>query len=155
MTEDRVKFQTLSDSAIRAQIEIRSTQERVYAAWTQAEVLSQWFSPRPQVGVEVNHLDCVVGGKYDFAMVFEDGDKAQMSREYRELDPPKRLVFTWRWIDEARLSDETLVTVELEPSPQGTLLSLTHERFLTTEARDNHQGGWNLVLGRLGTCLDQ
>lgn len=153
MTDELVKFQTMGDSALKAEIEIKATPEKVYAAWTKAEQLPKWFGPRTGGSLQVDHFDCSVGGRYDVTMLFADGDRVQIVGKYQELDPPKKLVFTWQWTDSPTTSNETLVTVDLVPTAIGTHLTLTHERFLSAEARSQHQQGWGPLLERLASIL--
>jgi uncharacterized protein YndB with AHSA1/START domain len=65
---------------------------------------------------------------------------------YREVVPPKRLVYTWSWETEGP-PHETLVTIELEPRDGGTDLTLRHQGFESDDSRDQHAGGW-------GGCFD-
>ena len=153
MIEERVTFSNPSDTVLRAMIEIKTTPERVYEAWTRPDVLPKWFGPRSGGHLQVDRFEPTVGGGYDVTMVFADGDRAQMIGEYRELDPPKRIVMTWQWTEDAAPSAETLVTVDLAPSETGTHLTLTHERFPTTADRDQHQQGWGPLLDRLAVLL--
>lgn len=44
---------------------------------------------------------------------------------------------TWTWQSEPE--EESLLTVTLRPSNDGTELQLTHERFPNVEERDSHQ----------------
>jgi len=66
---------------------------------------------------------------------------------YREISPPERLVYTWRW--ESLESLETLVTVEFEDLGQETGLLLRHERFVDAAHRNSHLDGWNGCLQNL------
>ena len=69
---------------------------------------------------------------------------------YREIDPPRKLVFTWQWEGgEGPKEGETLVTIELEERGDSTELVLIHERFATAESRDGHEQGWASALNRL------
>jgi len=155
MINERVQCQNLSDSAMRAEIDIKAAPHKVYAAWTQPEQFVKWFGPRTSGSVEVGHFDCTVGGSYDVTMVFDDGDRVQLFGAYQELDPPKKIVLTWQWKNSPTSSNETLVTVDLMPSDLGTRLTLTHERFLTPEARDSHHQGWEPILVRLASILSE
>jgi uncharacterized protein YndB with AHSA1/START domain len=120
--------------------------ERVWRALTDADALAAWLWPdRFATKAEV---DLRVGGRYRF-----DGTASGMAvtGEYVAVEPPYRVVFTWRWDGEP---DETLVTVELRPAgPGGTELVLTHERFADAAQRDNHATGWADCLDRLPTWL--
>lgn len=153
MTDGLVKFQTLSDSTLKAEIELKALPEKVYAAWTRPELLPKWFGPRTGGSLQIDHFDCSVGGRYDVTMIFADGDRVQLVGKYQELDPPKKIVFTWQWSDGPKSSNETLVTVDLAPSEVGTHLTLTHERFLSAEARNDHREGWEPLLCRLASIL--
>jgi uncharacterized protein YndB with AHSA1/START domain len=154
MTDELVRFEELSDSALRAQIELKAPPEKVYAMWTKPELLQKWFGPRSGGSLEVDLFDCSEGGGYDLTMVFDDGDRVQLLGRYLELDPPKKIVFTWQWSESQTSSNETLVTVHLLPSDVGTNLTLTHERFTTAEARSNHRQGWGPILVRLASVIN-
>jgi hypothetical protein len=41
------------------------------------------------------------------------------------------------------------VTVDIKPDGDGSLLTLTHERFFDEEARDRHQSGWTGALDKM------
>lgn len=154
MNDDRVKFRDLGESALQAEVEIKVSPDKVYAAWTEQEQFVKWFGPRVDGKLEVDQFDCSEGGHYDVTMVFADGDRVQLVGNFQELVPPKKIVFTWQWKEAAaEISGPTLVTVDIAPSQTGTLLTLTHERFVTVEARNNHQSGWGPLLARLATIL--
>lgn len=153
MTAALVTFQNLSESAIKVEIDIKAAPDKVYAAWTLPELLPKWFGPKAGGNLQIDHFDCTVGGRYDVTMVFADGDKVQIVGTYQELDPPKKIVFTWQWTDGPITSNDTLVTVELAASEVGTHLTLTHERFASAEARNDHSEGWEPILSRLASSL--
>jgi uncharacterized protein YndB with AHSA1/START domain len=74
--------------------------------------------------------------------------------EFVEVDPPRRLVFTWGW--ESGGGDPGLVppgssTVEIDlvPDGSGTLLRLVHRNLPTEESAGAHGVGWTHYLGRL------
>ena len=45
------------------------------------------------------------------------------------------------------------MTVSLKPDGDGTLLTLTHEHFFDSDARDGHERGWNGALDGLQNVL--
>jgi uncharacterized protein YndB with AHSA1/START domain len=67
-----------------------------------------------------------------------------------EVEPARRLVFTWGWEVESLgvPPGSTVVEIELEPDGDGTLLRLTH-RGLPPTAVDAHREGWEHYTGRL------
>lgn len=113
--------------------------ERVWAALTRAEALTEWFWPS-RLGAKVS-VDLCEGGSYRI----EAADMA-VSGEYREISEPTRLVFTWRWDGEA---DESPVTIELAGRDGKTELVLRHDRLADAHTSDQHTQGWNDCLDRL------
>jgi uncharacterized protein YndB with AHSA1/START domain len=119
--------------------------ERVWRAMTDPVALAAWFWPQ-RFGPTAE-VDLRVGGRYRI-----DGPGAGMavSGEYVTVEPPHKLVFTWAWDGEP---GETLVTVDLTPTADGTELSLRHERFADDVASGQHAQGWYDCLDRLPEWL--
>lgn len=124
--------------------------EAVFRAWTDPKALSRWFAPSPDAKVVVPECDVRPGGKYRIEMHMGP-DTHIVAGTYKEVAPHTKLVFTWAWANAP--AEETLVTVALKPHGKGTELTLTHERFATAEARDEHNKGWTGCLERLGAAL--
>ena len=73
--------------------------------------------------------DARVGGRYRIVMRAPDGEEHDVERDvYREVVPNEKLVFTWAW--QSTPERESLVTVELKPDGDGTLLTLTARAIL-------------------------
>ena len=71
--------------------------ELVWRAWTESADAAEWWHPR---GIEIKAgsvaVDARPGGRYAYTMVNPaDGMEYPTVGVYREVDPPKRLVFTW------------------------------------------------------------
>lgn len=74
--------------------------------------------------------------------------------EVVEIDPPRRLAYTWGWeqgSDEALLvpPGSTTVVFELEPDGEGTLLRFAHRDLPTSDSVARHTHGWEHYLPRL------
>jgi len=96
--------------------------------------------------------DARVGGRYRILVRGRsDGEDHDVSGTFREVVPNRKLVFTWAW--RSTPERESLVTVELAPTDEGTLLTLTHEQFFDEPARDRHHAGWGRILDRLDETL--
>src|SRR5204863_5516305 len=128
---------------------IKAPRDRVYAAWTDLAQLKQWFGPE---NVQTRELaaDVRVGGRYRWDLVNSEGEKMTCRGEYRELQPDKKIVFTWQWEDDEDWENRTsIVTVELDDADGGTELRLVHEQLPNEESRDGHTQGWNSALDKL------
>jgi uncharacterized protein YndB with AHSA1/START domain len=122
--------------------------ERVFAAWLEPATLARWLSPFADAEATV---DSRVGGAFRVVMR-GSGREIEHTGEYREIDPPRRLVFTWS--SPYTGSTPSLVTVELRAVPPGdrTELTLTHRRLPAGEV-ENHRAGWGAILGHLAAHL--
>lgn len=125
---------------------LSASPERVFRAWTDPEELILWLSPSPEGSAEV---DLRVGGRFRIVMS-GGGREIEHTGEYRELEIPHRLVFTWA----SEFTDgESVVTVELHPSAGGkTRLVLSHELLPASHVK-SHEQGWGTFLDALNTRL--
>ena len=132
---------------------INASRDRVYAAWTDQEQLRQWFGPE---NVKTRDLiaDVRVGGQFHWDCTDPEGKEVTIAGEYRELQPGKKIAFTWRLDeDEDWKNHSSIVTVELFDREGGTELRLTHETLPNEASRDDHKQGWNSVLEKLETFV--
>lgn len=128
---------------------INAPPARVYKAWTDPVELQRWFGPENVRTINFA-AEVRVGGKYCWSLVNQDGEEMSCRGEYRELQPGKKIVFTWKWDDdEAWEGRNSVVTIELSDRDGGTEVKLTHEQLPSEASRDRHNEGWNNVLDRL------
>lgn len=113
--------------------------QKIFNLWTRPELMARWMTPYPGNVDCVAEADVRVGGAFKLSMR-SDASTCEIAGEYVAVDPPRRLVFTWR--GGPTQNADTLVTVELAPSGAGTELTLTHERLPTPELRAAHATGW-------------
>jgi uncharacterized protein YndB with AHSA1/START domain len=128
---------------------INAPRDRVYAAWTDPEQLRQWFGPE---NVHTRDLvaDVRVGGTFQWHLTNPEGEEMTVAGEYCELEPGRKVVFTWQWQDDEDWEQrESVVTVELSDCDGGTEVRLTHEQLPGKESRDRHREGWTSVLKKL------
>lgn len=125
-------------------LEVRRTfaaaRERVFDAWTTAAAVKRWLAPE-NANVEDARVDFRVGGGYDIRMRGNDGQLHHVAGEYREIDRPKRLVFSWAWQSKTGGSS-SLVTVEFLEHGAATEVVLTHTGLETEQEIQGHRHGW-------------
>jgi uncharacterized protein YndB with AHSA1/START domain len=130
---------------------IQATPERLFKAWTEPEQLKKWWGPRSVTCVDAE-VDLRVGGLYRIANQFSDGKVLWISGEFQLIEPPRKLVYTWR-IEPAQQPAE-LVTVSFEPRASGaTEVIIIHEHIPNKAARDRHEQGWFGCLDGLAKYL--
>lgn len=113
---------------------------RVFAAFTEPEILKQWWGP-PGVRCPVCEIDLREGGAYYLEMHSSESVH-KLSGVYREVRPPERLVYTWTWETGEIAGHESLVTLEFHERDGGTELVVTHEGLPGESARQAHEHGW-------------
>jgi uncharacterized protein YndB with AHSA1/START domain len=120
----------------------------VFTAMTEPGELAKWWGPRGFTcpGLE---LDLRVGGGYRIAMQPPDADLFYLSGEFREVEPPTRLAYTFRWEDPDPDDRETVVTLALGDLGHSTELVLDQRAFATEGRRSLHEQGWADSLDRL------
>ncbi|MBI3127029.1 MAG: SRPBCC domain-containing protein [Candidatus Tectomicrobia bacterium] len=127
--------------------------EKVFRAWTDPEALKRWWGPADFDCIEAQS-DPRPGGRYRITVrEREKGEVYTVLGEYREVEPPARLVYTWRWGHWDAAAEESLVTVEFHARGASTELTLVHERFPDEGTRDQHSQGWASTLGCLAEYL--
>jgi len=127
--------------------------DAVFRAWVDPEVLRRWWGAGPDWTSPAVDIDLRPGGRYRLSMQDPSGSVRTVGGKYVEVDPPRRLVYTWAWETHGAADDAlTLVTVEFhEAAPGQTTVVLTHTGFGDGERRDLHRDGWELCLANLGT----
>jgi uncharacterized protein YndB with AHSA1/START domain len=118
---------------------VAASPDTVFGYFTDPEKMVQWM------GTEAT-LDPRPGG----VCRINPSGHSVMSGEFVEVDPPRRIVFTWGWELEmfATPPQSTIVEVSLTPDGDQTILRLTH-RGLQPPAFSFHRVGWEHYLPRL------
>jgi uncharacterized protein YndB with AHSA1/START domain len=116
----------------------------VFSYLTQPDKFAAWMG----VGAE---LDARPGGKYRIDV---DGEHVAVG-EYRELDPPRRVLMTWGWQGhDAVPPGSTLVEITLVPDgPEGTILMLRHTALPNDAEVQSHRAGWSLYTSKLAALF--
>jgi glutathione S-transferase len=135
---------------------IRAPREKVFDAFTTEAGMASWMGPRG-MHVRIARADTQVGGAWQVQMLARDGSHHDVGGQFRLLERPHRLAYTWQWQGDdnnpmAGLS--TLVEVELLEKDGGTELRMTHSGFPAAGMRDGHNQGWTSTLNRLNDALD-
>jgi uncharacterized protein YndB with AHSA1/START domain len=112
-----------------------------FAAFTDPDELAKWWGPE---GFTVPSLqfDAQVGERYRIEMQPPEGDRFYLTGEFREVDPPARLAYTFAWEDPAPDDVETLVVLSFRDLDESTEVGFTQGVFKTKARRALHRDGW-------------
>ena len=126
--------------------------EAVFDAWTSEEVIRRWW--QAEVGWETSEaeVDLRVGGAVRVVMRDPANDVDHGGGGYyTEIEPPRRLAFTWIWDGDTR---RTLIELDFEETDGVTTVSFTHSGLWDEAAVRDHEGGWGRILDRLARTLE-
>ena len=73
---------------------IDAPREKLFRAWTDPNLLKQWFAPLPYI-TTVAELDVRPGGKWRIESHAADGNVYIFVGEYREVSEPEKFVWTF------------------------------------------------------------
>ncbi|MFC4161523.1 SRPBCC family protein [Chitinimonas lacunae] len=134
--------------------EVDVDRERLWRAWTDPDLLKQWWAPRPFTTVECS-LDPRPGGLFSAVMRDPDGKDYPMQGCVLEAEKPSRLVMTDALLEDYRPSGQPFFTavVTLEDLGGGRTRYTARAIHKNEEDRRRHEemgfhSGW-------GQCLDQ
>jgi uncharacterized protein YndB with AHSA1/START domain len=125
----------------------------VFRALTEPTELATWWGPHGFTTL-VTRLDLRVGGGYQFSMQPRDGDLFHLSGEFLEIDPPRHLVYTFRWEEPTPDDRDTVVALSLNAVGDSTEVSLVQATFATEERLALHRSGWTDSFERLRTAIE-
>src|SRR4051812_23939114 len=128
--------------------------ERVFAAYTDPELIPEWWGPRGTTTI-VDRMEVEPGGGWRFVARDADGSGTAFRGTYREITAPERIVQTFEWEGlPGHVSVETAIFEDLGDRTKVTTTSIFH----TTEERDGMlgsgmEGGMNETYERLDELL--
>lgn len=128
--------------------------ERVYDAILDPDMIARFmFGPllREETILHI-HNDPRVGGQFSYKV--QRGEHViDHVGEYRELDRPRRIVFTWGIAGESD-GEPSVVSIDIAATPEGCRLTLTHEMPPEwADFIDRSRAAWEKMLGVLATLL--
>ena len=128
----------------------------VFEAMTTAEGVAAWFGP-DDVPVVHAEMDARIGGAYRVHFRTLDGQDHEACGEFLELDPPRRIVMSWRWafggVPEER-GRTSRIEIDLSPIENGTQLTFTHAGLWDEPSETSHTHGWSGALDKLVRHLE-
>jgi uncharacterized protein YndB with AHSA1/START domain len=125
-------------SPVVASVRIAATPDVVFPYFTDPALAVRWIA-------DAAYLDARRGGTFSLDV---RGNPAR--GEYVEVDPPRRVVFTWGIEGRGDFPPGcSIVEVVLQPDGEETIVTLTHRDLPTDDDRRSHQAGWTEFLGIL------
>jgi uncharacterized protein YndB with AHSA1/START domain len=137
---------TTETTAIERTVSIAASPETVWEFLVDPEKMTSWMGLSAE-------LEARPGGIYRCEVI--PGHTAR--GDFVELDPPRRVVFTWGWEKSGEEESpvppgSSTIEIELTPEEDGTKLHFVHHDLPGAEAAESHAHGWDHYLPRLETA---
>jgi uncharacterized protein YndB with AHSA1/START domain len=136
-----------AEDTIVQEITINAPAQRIFEALTNPDQRVDWWGAKGRFQTTHVESDLRPGGKWTMGGVGIGGKPFTVRGEYRSIEPPRSLVFTWLpdWEENAL---ETLVRFDLDEKEGVTTVRLTHSGLTRESSRASHRG-WPEILSRL------
>jgi uncharacterized protein YndB with AHSA1/START domain len=142
-----------STSTVKLHRVLRSTPERVYRAFLDADAKAKWLPPNGFTG-KVHQNDPKVGGTYKMSFTnFTTGQSHSFGGKYTELVPNQRVRYSDRF-DDPNLPGEMQVTVVITQVSVGVELSIVQEGIPSVIPADACYLGWQDSLTQLANLVE-
>ena len=94
-----------------------------------------------------------MGESYRIEMQSPEGDRFYLTGQFRDVDPPARLAFTFVWEDPDPDDGENVVALSFRDRGERTEVALAQGPFRTDARRALHRNGWVESLDKLAHLL--
>ena len=124
----------------------------VFELFTDPNQLARWWGPE---GFSTPNLefDPRVGESFRIEMQPPESDVFLLTGEFREVDPPTHLAYTFRWEEPDPDDVETLVDLSFRDLGESTEVVFTQGPFKTEARLALHRDGWTDGFGKLDELL--
>ena len=131
---------TTETTSVEREVSIQASPETIWEFLVDPEKATRWM------GMSAT-LEAEPGGLYRVEVI--PGHTAR--GEFVELDPPRRVVYTWGWEEGESSVPPGTSTIEIELIPEGdaTTVRLLHSDLPSAAAAESHGHGWQHYLERL------
>ncbi|WP_274423754.1 SRPBCC family protein [Chelativorans sp. YIM 93263] len=134
--------------------------ERVFDAWLDPEKIRVWMRMALQDfglpgDIRRVEVDPRVGGGFTFSDMRSGGEAVHWGT-YREIDRPRKLVFTWFTSAKDEKENSSVVTLTITPDGEGCHASISHEiDAALADYLEPTKKGWSTMLAQSDLLLSQ
>ena len=142
----------IASKALRIERTFDAPVQAVFDAWTSEEVMRRWLHADRDWETPEAVVDLRIGGVVRAVMRNpHTGAEYGGGGTYREIDPPRRLAFTWLWDGDTR---RTLIEIDFEEADGVTTARFTHSGLWDDKAVREHRKGWGRCFDNLESTLE-
>lgn len=141
-------MKSLGDLMLELKRVMQQPRPAVFAAFTDQDEVVKWWGPKGFTVPELE-FEARVGERYRIKMQPPEGDPFHLAGEFREVDPPSRLAYTFVWEEPDPDDVETIVELSFGDLGESTEVKLRQGPFKTEARRSLHRDGWTESFDKL------
>jgi uncharacterized protein YndB with AHSA1/START domain len=143
----------MATNTIRLHRVLRTTPEKIYRAFLDADAMAKWLPPNGFTG-KIHHIDAKVGGTYKMSFTnFTTKNSHSFGGEYLELIPDERIRHTDKF-DDPNLPGEMQTTISLLKVSCGTEVNIVQEGIPEAIPPEACYLGWQESLTLLAQLVE-
>ncbi len=143
----------MSTNTVRLHRVLRTTPEKIYRAFLDADAMAKWLPPNGFTG-KVHHIEAKVGGTYKMSFTnFTDRQQHSFGGKFLELVPHERIRHTDKF-DDPNLPGEMQTTVSLKKVSCGTEVNIVQEGIPEAIPPEACYLGWQESLTLLAQLVE-
>lgn len=143
----------MSNNCVTLHRVFKTTPEKIYRAFTDANAIASWLPPYGFLCV-VHCMDAKIGGSFKMSFInFSTGNEHSFGGRYLELKPNECIKYTDTF-DDPNLPGEMITTVLLKKVSCGTELSITQENIPSVIPTEMCYLGWQESLEKLKKLVE-
>ena len=143
----------MSNNSVTLHRVLKTTPEKVYRAFTEANAMSSWLPPYGYLCV-VHEMNARVGGSYKMSFInFSTGNGHSFGGKFLEMIPSEFLKYTDTF-DDPNLPGEMITSVWLKKVSGGTDLKVVQENIPAVIPTDMCYLGWQDSLDKLAKLVE-
>lgn len=123
---------------------------KVWQAWTDSSIANLWFGSDPNGKVLDAKFDVRINGSFSVTFVNSDGSEFTAQGIYKEIDEPKRLIFTWGWTNPQESAE--LISLQFTPDEHRTVMTFEISN-IDPNTLHNYEEGWRSTFQKLEKAL--
>ena len=135
------------DDELRIVREFDAPAALVFRIWQDRDHLLRWWGPEEFTAVELD-WELTPGRPWRGAMASKDYGLTGFGGVIREVEPNRRIAFSFQWDEDAGRDRDTLVTVSFAERDGRTIQTFHQTPFSSVAIRDSHVGGWNSMFDK-------
>jgi len=143
----------MATGTVRLQRVLRSTPDRVYRAFLDAEAMTKWLPPHGFTG-KVHHLEARIGGTFKMSFTnFSTGRTETFGGEFLDLHPNELIRHTDKF-DDPNFPGEMQTTISIRRVSCGIELNIVQEGIPEVIPTEACYLGWQESLALLAQLVE-